>query len=55
MAIKEETTISISKEEYDILIEDQNLLKILFFAGVDNWEGFGEAMKNYNAVYTRNQ
>lgn len=32
--------ISIEKEEYDQLLEDQRFLRCLERAGVDNWEGY---------------
>lgn len=35
--------ISITKEEYDKLIEGQKLLDALYAAGVDNWEGYDMA------------
>lgn len=38
-------TITISKEEYDSLIEDQRFLECLRNAGVDNWEGYDYAME----------
>lgn len=36
--------IEISLEEYDALIADQNLLEALRNAGVDNWEGWDDAI-----------
>ncbi len=33
-------TVTISKEEYDQLIEDSRFLENLRDAGVDNWEGY---------------
>lgn len=36
-------TITIPKEEYDILVQDQMWLQALEEAGVDNWPGMGEA------------
>jgi len=38
-----EELITISREEYDELIADQNFLSALMTAGVDNWEGFEQA------------
>jgi len=43
-----ETSINISKEEYERLIDDSNLLTALQNAGVDNWDGYYEALKIYN-------
>ena len=40
-----EETITISKEEYESLLEDQKLLQCLQDAGVDNWEGYDYAME----------
>lgn len=40
-----EDTITISKEEYNELIDDQNLLNALRSAGVDNWEGYDYALE----------
>ena len=37
-------TVTISKEEYESLLEDSNKLLALEGAGVDNWEGYDEAM-----------
>ena len=35
-----EETVTISKSEYDRLIEDSQFLDGLVAAGVDNWEGY---------------
>ena len=40
-----EETITISKKEYESLLEDQKLLQCLQDAGVDNWEGYDYAME----------
>lgn len=40
-----EQTINITKEEYDNLIQDSLILRALEDSGVDNWEGYEEAMK----------
>lgn len=42
-----EKTITITQEEYDMLLDSQVKLSALEYAGVDNWEGYGEAMKIY--------
>lgn len=39
--------VTISKREYDNLISDQFKLQCLEGAGVDNWEGYEEAMDLY--------
>jgi hypothetical protein len=33
-------TITISKEEYEELLEDAKFMRALEAAGVDNWEGY---------------
>ena len=38
-------TVTISKKEYDELVEDQKMLRALEGAGVDNWEGYDYAMQ----------
>lgn len=37
-------TITISREEYEELVEAKDTLNALICAGVDNWEGYGYAM-----------
>lgn len=39
----DEETITITKKEYDSLIEDSKFVRALEAAGVDNWEGYGIA------------
>lgn len=41
-------TVTISKEEYEELLEDQKMLIALQGAGVDNWEGYDFAMESLN-------
>jgi len=38
--------VEIDKEEYDDLLESSAILEALFAAGVDNWDGFDDAMAN---------
>ena len=38
--------ILVPKEEYEELIEDSKKLNCLEVAGVDNWEGYSEAMED---------
>jgi len=38
-------TVTISKEDYDMLIEASNLLRALETCGVDNWEGYEDALE----------
>ena len=39
-------TITISKEYFDVLIADSNMLLALQGAGVDNWEGYDDAIES---------
>jgi len=41
-------TVTISKKEYEQLCEDALMLSCLRAAGVDNWEGWGDAMDDYH-------
>jgi hypothetical protein len=41
-------TVTISKEEYEELLEDQKMLIALQGAGVVNWEGYEFAMETLN-------
>lgn len=38
-------TVTITKREYESLLEDVNKLRALEGAGVDNWEGYSYAME----------
>ena len=40
--------IEITEEEYESLLADQRKLFALEGAGVDNWEGYGDAMQYLN-------
>lgn len=40
-----EDIVTISIEEYNTLVEDSNLLNALRRAGVDNWDGWDDAME----------
>ena len=40
-----EETITISKEEYESLLENSKKLEALEGAGVDNWQGYDYAME----------
>ena len=44
-----EETITITKKEYLELVADSEFLNALRAAGVDNWEGYGEAVDILNA------
>ena len=41
-------TVTISKEEYESLLEDRKWLQALEGAGVDNWEGYSFARELLN-------
>ena len=41
-------TVTISKEEYESLLEDQHMLQCLQAAGVDNWDGYDLAIEMMN-------
>ena len=43
--IFERSTVTISKEEYESLLHDSSKLNCLMNAGVDNWEWYGEALR----------
>lgn len=43
-------TVTISRKEYEGLLDDQLLLNCLRNAGVDNWEGFDFAIEEYQAT-----
>ncbi len=43
-----EETITITKKEYQELLDDQQFLISLQGAGVDNWEGYDIAIEQYN-------
>lgn len=46
MAInKMEPTVRIPEKEYEYLKQDSELLHALFAAGVNNWEGYSEALR----------
>ncbi|MFD2704672.1 hypothetical protein [Salibacterium lacus] len=40
-------TVVITEEEYEMLREDGEFLACLEAAGVDNWDGYGEAIAMY--------
>jgi len=45
-----EETVTISKKTYDDLIDDQLKLLALEGAGVDNWQGYDDAMEAYTEM-----
>jgi hypothetical protein len=46
-APKEEEMVTISKAEYESLLDDRNKLECLDAMGVDNWQGYDDAMQMY--------
>ena len=44
-------TVTLSKEEYDSFMEDVRMLNVLYDYGVDNWEGYDEAVTFYRENY----
>lgn len=43
----EKETVTISKEEYEDLLRDKDMLEALEAGGVDNWEWYGESLIPY--------
>jgi len=43
-------TIEIDKEEYEQLKKDQEFLQALEECGVDNWEGYEEAIRRTSVI-----
>lgn len=42
--VREANTVTITKAEYEILKDDSKLLNCLYRHGVDNWEGYEDAL-----------
>jgi hypothetical protein len=40
--------VTISKDEYDRLMDSERLLDALIAAGVDNWDGYSYALELYH-------
>ena len=49
-AMSDDKKISISEEEYDSLLKDSILLNCLQMMGVDNWDGYGDAIEQYQEI-----
>ena len=45
--MNDEEQVTISKAEYDRLIEDQKTLNALEAGGVDNWEGYSFCFEDF--------
>ena len=48
--MSDDKKISISEEEYDSLLKDSILLNCLQMMGVDNWDGYDEAIEQYQEI-----
>ena len=48
--MKKSQTITIFIEEYNDLLDDAEFLNALRMAGVDNWDGYDEAIDIYQSV-----
>ena len=48
--MSDDKKISISEEEYETLLNDSILLNCLQMMGVDNWDGYDEAIEQYNEI-----
>jgi len=52
-----ENVVTMTRKQYDTLVRDQKILQALEAAGVDNWEGYDEAMgmlgegESYEDIY----
>jgi hypothetical protein len=44
LPIKDNTTVHITAKHYDSLLHDRMILRKLREYGVDNWEGYSDAM-----------
>lgn len=47
---QEPKKISISEEEYEALLCDSILLNCLQMMGVDNWDGYDDAIEQYQEI-----
>lgn len=47
-----EETVTISRKEYEDLLDDQKWRLAVESAGVDNWSGYEYAMEEYNSDET---
>ena len=48
--MNDDKKISISEEEYEALLNDSILLNCLQMMGVDNWDGYGDAIEQYQEI-----
>ena len=52
--MSDDKKISISEEEYDSLLNDSILLNCLQMMGVDNWDGYDDAIEQYQEILRQN-
>ena len=48
--MSDDKKISISEEEYKALLNDSILLNCLEMMGVDNWDGYDDAIEQYQEI-----
>ena len=48
--MSDDKKISISEEEYETLLNDSIFLNCLQMMGVDNWDGYGDAIEQYQEI-----
>ena len=51
--MSDDKKISISEEEYDSLLNDSILLNCLQMMGVDNWDGYDDAIEQYQEILSQ--
>lgn len=48
-------TVTISKKQFDDLLEDHLFLNCLKNAGVDNWDWYDDAIQEFNKIYNEGE
>ena len=48
--MSDDKKITISEEEYETLLNDSILLNCLQMMGVDNWDGYDDAIEQYQEI-----
>ena len=51
--MSDDKKISISEDEYDALLRDSILLNCLQMMGVDNWDGYDDAIEQYQEILSQ--
>jgi hypothetical protein len=49
--MKNEETVTISKDEYESLLDDRLTLAKLEAYGVDNWSGYSDALRDEEGIF----